>query len=147
MTAAARFWPKVSGGSYEECWLWTAHISPQGYGQFRFGGRAVCAHRWAYEAMVADIPEGLHLDHLCRVPACVNPYHLDPVTVRENLTRGARGAYMTGEPTRCPQGHERTPENLYSWTADGYPRRVCRLCNRARVARYRALRRAKEHSA
>ena len=40
-------------------------------------------------ADVGSIPDGLHLDHLCRVPACVNPEHLEPVTLAENNRRAA----------------------------------------------------------
>jgi DNA-binding XRE family transcriptional regulator len=36
------------------------------------------------------IPEGLQLDHLCRVRCCVNPAHLEPVTNRENSHRGSK---------------------------------------------------------
>ena len=73
------------------CWIWTAAKDGHGYGQFCTGGRRskTAAHRWSYERHVGPIPAGLDLDHLCRVPACVNPEHLEPVTRAENTRRGA----------------------------------------------------------
>lgn len=59
------------------------------------------AHRYMYEREVGQIPEGMHLDHLCRVRACVEPAHLEPVTPRENAVRaatyypGGRNVYQT----------------------------------------------------
>lgn len=83
---------KIPGG----CWIWTAQIGTHGYGVFGTGGRAdrkmVYAHRFSYEMYVGPIPDGLHLDHLCRVKPCVNPDHLEPVTPRVNAQRGWRDA-------------------------------------------------------
>ncbi len=93
-TEAARFWDKVAFEPNTGCWLWAAYADRKGYGQFSAGSRAdgtyrkVFAHRWAYEHEVGPIPEGLTIDHLCRVPLCVNPGHLEPVTNRENTRRG-----------------------------------------------------------
>jgi hypothetical protein len=70
------------------CWLWTASTDPKGYAQFDFRTRNTRGHRFVYEALVGRIPEGLDLDHLCRVRRCVNPAHLEPVTRAENLRRG-----------------------------------------------------------
>lgn len=95
-----RFWSKVD--KTDDCWLWTGYIDGQGYGQFHHDGRVGYAHRVAYEALVGPIPSGLHIDHLCRVTACVRPSHLEPVTQAENLRR--QGAAIT----HCPQGHEYT---------------------------------------
>ncbi len=81
-----RFWAKVDRSG--ECWLWTGNVYRDGYGQFYVERRQVRAHRWAYESEVGPIPEGLVLDHLCRVRLCVRPSHLEPVTNRENLLRG-----------------------------------------------------------
>ncbi|MBC7941097.1 MAG: HNH endonuclease, partial [Chitinophagaceae bacterium] len=79
------------------------------------------AHRWSYEAMVGLIPEGLHIDHLCSVRACVNPYHLDPVTPRVNVQRS-----RPTRSTHCNHGHEFTAANTY-WLGR---KRTCRECNR-----------------
>jgi hypothetical protein len=47
------------------------------------------AHRWSYRYHVGPLIDGLHLDHLCRVRNCVNPYHLEQVTPEINAARGA----------------------------------------------------------
>lgn len=84
------FWVKVQKS--ETCWTWVGG-GCRGYGQFR----NVRAHRWAYEHLVGQIPEGMVLDHLCGHRDCVNPSHLEPVTVAENnrrarISRGSHGA-------------------------------------------------------
>lgn len=70
------------------CWLWTRSKSPDGYGWASYKNRTCQAHRLVYTFARGPVPEGLHLDHLCRVRHCVNPDHLEPVTPRENLARG-----------------------------------------------------------
>ena len=84
MSTWDRFWARVDVGL---CWEWTGS-NDRGYGMFRLDGRTVRAHRWAWETLVGPIPRGLHLDHLCRNPPCVNPDHLEPVTQPENIRRG-----------------------------------------------------------
>jgi hypothetical protein len=127
------------------CWLWRKHVNNNGYGLKRVpcscgeGRRAVLAHRFVYELFVGPIPEGLHLDHLCRVRHCVNPSHLEPVTTRENTIRGVGPTAVNAAATHCHLGHPFAGDNLIV-RADGSRR--CRTCNRARNARYRAQKRA-----
>ena len=83
----ARFWAKVNGGDVDTCWLWTGATNNHGYPQIRIGEITVLAHRYAYENTRAEIPTGLELDHLCKTPLCVNPWHLEPVTRQVNVDR------------------------------------------------------------
>lgn len=92
------------------------------------------AHRWAYERYVGPIPEGLELDHLCRVTLCVNPAHLEPVTHAENMRRG-----VWRKRTHCKWGHEWTPENLIPTARGGVK---CRQCSN-RLSRETKRRRMK----
>lgn len=88
---SARFWAKVDKRGPDDCWLWLANkTAPNGHGRFSTGGSMVMAHRFAYELLVGPIPDGLVIDHLCRVRLCVNPKHLEPVTAVENIKRGWR---------------------------------------------------------
>jgi hypothetical protein len=75
-------------GHETACWIWQGGSTPLGYGRLSDRGRLSPAHRWFYENAGHKIPTGLLLDHLCRVPACVNPDHLEPVSVAENAQRG-----------------------------------------------------------
>ncbi len=121
---ADRFWPKVD--LTEGCWLWTGAKS-RGYGQLYDGARMRQAHTLSYEMHVGPVPDGLQLDHLCRVRHCVNPAHLEPVTCRENLLRGDTPSARNLAKTHCPQGHPYDEPNTQR-KPDG--RRACRACSR-----------------
>lgn len=123
-----RFWSNVTGDDVRTCWLWTATCGTTGYGKFKFRGRVVRAHRHAYELLRAEIPHGLVLDHLCRERACVNPWHLEPVSQRVNVLRGQGVAAVAARKTHCPHGHRYDDSNTVV-TADGFRR--CRTCRSA----------------
>ena len=72
-----------------DCWEWTGCLNHYGYGQaVPAVGPREPAHRWAWRQLVGEIPAGLVLDHLCRNRTCVNPDHLEPVSIGENTRRG-----------------------------------------------------------
>lgn len=120
-----RFWRKVDKAGAGGCWLWTSSTRGEGYG--KFSGSSVgtdSAHRISYILLVGPIPDGLELDHLCRVRNCVNPDHLEPVTNAENVRR-AFAASPRARPTHCKHGHEFTTENTLMEEGGG---RRCRIC-------------------
>lgn len=76
-----------------DCWEFTGCRNWGGYGRVKLGGKAHSAHRVVYHYFRNEIPSGLDIDHLCRNRACVNPWHLEPVTRQVNTIRGSGGGY------------------------------------------------------
>lgn len=148
--ASERFWSRVNKDGpvpdfsppLGQCWIWTAGRTAQGYGGFHPAkGQMTTAHRWAYIELHGDIRPDLVVDHLCRVRLCVNPRHLEAVTGRENLRRGAGYALLNGMRAACRNGHAYTPENTYIDPTKSTRR--CRVCSRARsIARTKSKREA-----
>lgn len=132
-----RLWSKFE--RVDGHWLWTAHLDEHGYGRITHNGRTRPAHRVMYELLVEPVPDDLWMDHLCRMPRCVNPAHLEPVTPRENTLRGIGFAAENFAKTECPSGHPYDEENTHWY--DG--RRYCKACNRAAVRRRNAKRRGR----
>lgn len=130
--APPRFRSKVEV-AIDGCWLWGGSRDRKGYGRWWFRGKQVKAARFAYEHFVGPIPDGLTIDHLCRVTSCVNPGHLEPVPIAENMRRGFSPSSLNRVKTSCPQGHEYTEENTYR--SGG--KRWCRTCVLARQQRRR----------
>src|SRR5690554_7572127 len=99
--------------------VWSGGLMKSGYSQLgvRRDGKTktLYGHRVMYESFVGPIPEGLHLDHLCRNRACVRPDHLEPVTNRENVHRG-----LAGPKSRVKRGHALTSANRMK-RPDGRP--------------------------
>lgn len=128
-----RLWEKVIRRGEEECWLWTGTTAGDGYGRISVSnGKVTVVHRLAYQLLIGPIPEGMTLDHLCRVRHCVNPRHLEPVTNGENVLRGESLAAQNARKTKCLRGHPFTEENTYTDIYRGRPRRRCRACARLR---------------
>jgi hypothetical protein len=77
-------------GYTSPCWLWYGPLNGNGYAiayvpEFR---KHRMMHILFYERKYGLVPDGLELDHLCRVRRCINPDHLEPVTHAENGRRG-----------------------------------------------------------
>ncbi|WP_269858901.1 HNH endonuclease signature motif containing protein [Streptomyces sp. RPT161] len=132
-----RFWAKVAIDPAGHL-LWTANKSRGGYGLFRAGDSTVIAHRFAYEALVGAIPEGMQLDHLCRIRHCVAPNCLEPVTPRENTLRSEGLAALNAVKTHCLNGHPFDENNTY---INCHGNRQCRECQRVYDRAYQAQRR------
>jgi hypothetical protein len=132
--APDRFWAKVSPEPNTGCWLWTGALSgSRKYGSFYYDGRMQKAHRVAYQIFVGPVPDGLDLDHLCRVPSCCNPDHLEPVTRSENLRRSP-DMDRNSNKTHCCRGHKFTAVNTI-WRTQGW--RGCRACMNMHMRNWR----------
>ncbi len=129
-----RFWSRVVVPSMGEprlaCWKWQGHHSADGYGKCHYKGKTIHVHRLAYELAIGPIPDGLVIDHLCRHRWCANPYHMEPVTSRENTLRGQNNAARNAAKTQCHRGHAFSPENTY---VDAKGQRGCRICRKQAV--------------
>ncbi len=133
LSARERFDDKIRAAPDSDCLLWIGSIHTKGYGRFKANGRMVQASRWIYEQDVGPIPDGLTLDHLCRVRACVNVRHLEPVTCKENVLRGQGYAAANAVKRVCVRGHEFSTDNTYQYKG----MRFCRTCRSAYQRRYR----------
>ena len=129
------------------CWLWGGSTRGIGYGRIRIRGVSRPVHRVMFEIERGSIPDGLTLDHLCRIPACCNPWHLEPVSLRMNILRGNGPPAINARKNCCINGHRFTDRNTYRPPSG---KRQCRECNRVgdRVAyaRNRERERARSRS-
>lgn len=85
-----KFWKKTISGE-GGCILWSGCMGDKGYGRVKRNKKWVGAHRVAYLFRNKEIPSGFEIDHLCRNKRCVNPEHLEAVSHRDNILRGAAG--------------------------------------------------------
>ena len=111
------------------CWEWTGGVS-KNYGRIRVNGanKQIAAHTYSYMLFKGDL-HGNIIDHLCRNTLCVNPEHLEAVSIRENTLRGTGPSALNSVKTHCPQGHVYNNQNTL---VDKYGKRSCRLCNNIR---------------
>lgn len=123
-SVADRFWAHVDFSG--DCWLWTSRPVQGGYGQFKvqIGGVRYCVQAHRYSLWLTDLPPvvGEPVDHLCRNPPCVNPFHLEATTEQVNVLRGVGLAARQSRREACPRGHQ------YDYKSpDG--RRRCSFCD------------------
>jgi len=131
--AEKRFWRFVGQVDENGCWPWVGSLNFGGYGQFWFNGEWGMAHKYSYSVHQHQIPIGLTIDHICRNRGCVNPAHMEVVSMRENIIRGVGPTAVNSRKTHCPKGHEYTNGNTLVNKKSG--KRQCRTCGK--VAGYK----------
>lgn len=102
--------------------------TPDGYGNrwMPSEGRAVYAHRWAWQQANGPIPAGLLVCHHCDNPPCINVEHLFLGTIRDNSAdMVAKGRQPRGESASMNRYPESRPRGL-SNGAHTKPERRCR---------------------
>lgn len=137
-----RFWSKVALPDAGGHMLWMA-ARTGGYGRIGVGRKTLYAHRVSYALAYGEVPEGLQIDHLCRVRHCLAPEHLEAVTQQENGLRGESGKWQQAK-THCPRGHPYSGDNLYVRPDGG---RSCRQCVRTAGRKWHPKRKAKRADA
>lgn len=76
------FWKHVD--KQGDCWLWMGALT-NGYGQVHVNNRHGYAHRFSWEFVNGQIPDGMVICHHCDVKRCVNPKHLFIGTQLDNV--------------------------------------------------------------
>lgn len=132
-TLESRFFEKVDMNASGGCWEWLSVLTHNGYGRFWMTKGTKVAHRISYEMKKGPIGSGLQTDHLCRNRKCVNPAHLEVVTLQENVRRGMSVQNVNRMKTHCKKGHSYSGVNLFIDAAGG---RICRECRRKYIREY-----------
>jgi hypothetical protein len=144
----ARFWSRVNKDAPDGHWLWIgADRNRDGYGAFEVNGTSTQPHVVVFRLMGVEIPEGMVVDHICRVRKCCNPAHLRIVPPRVNAIENNLSPFAINARAQvCKYGHPFTPENTSRHfikkrtTRHGRPgkpsyTRVCLVCKRERYHR------------
>ena len=97
---ACAFWARVV--KTERCWQWTGAKHVAGYGEFRFAGETLRAHRFSYELHHGPVRDGMHVAHHCDNPPCTNPEHVFLATHDENMLDMAK-KLRTGQAKLDPE--------------------------------------------
>lgn len=142
----AKWMPEPNTG----CWLWTGRLNSKGYGRIRVDGHQKRAHRVSWEMHRHPIPDGLVIDHTCRVRSCVNPDHLRVVTPRVNAIEnsGSVSARYLARAT-CSHGHVFDEKNTRHATVITKTGRTvhARRCRQCEARTQRAYQRRRQSNA
>ena len=122
------------------CWIWKGSLGGRtqittSYGRLYLNDKNVMAHRFSFEFFnKKPIPDGFHIDHLCCNPKCVNPNHLELVTLRENMLRAKNPLSIQASKMFCKRNHPLFGDNVYISKSNT---RKCKTCTKLRTQQFR----------
>jgi hypothetical protein len=103
--------PCLVRGLHPYCWV-PKNTKRTNYSACSTGwGHVYSAHRVSWHLLRGDLPQELDIDHLCRVHACWNPWHGDPVTPQVNTQRSI--PYRSRRQVREPEAVYVPPERPF----------------------------------
>lgn len=131
MNPLQRFLNKITIDENDH-WIW--HGSKTGtygqYGGFRYEGKLQQSHRAIWKMRIGPIPDGMTIDHECKVTLCQNTDHMKLVTRGENSNLGDGPTGLNSRKTECAHGH-----GPYDYVSPkGF--RSCRYCARVKSWAY-----------
>ena len=94
-----RFWDKVQ--KTNKCWNWIAGTRGNGYGTFKFNGKAIDSHRFVWLITFGEIPIKKMICHRCDNRKCVRPDHLFLGTAMDNVHDAIKKGRIT------PKNHKK----------------------------------------
>ncbi len=126
------------------CWEWTNRLLKSGYGNMKFNGKTLLAHRVSLIVHGFEIPERMCVDHICKNRGCINPNHLRIVTTRQNVLENSNGITAKNKlKTNCLRGHELSYKNLgLTIDKNGANKRYCKQCKYDYKKQWKANRKA-----
>lgn len=121
------FFEKIKQSKIGGCWIWegASVMSWVRYGQIWNGKKNVLDHRFSYQYFVGEIPKGMTIDHQCNNGLCVNPFHLKPMSLKENILKSEKSpSALNARKTHCLFGHPYDLKNTKRLKSG----RACRTC-------------------
>ena len=136
---AVLFKERTKKSQFGDCILWTGYVDKFGYGKLHIS-YVFGVHQIAYTVSNGEIPKNLVVDHLCRNRCCVNTDHLRLITQKENILCGAGPTAINSRKEKCSNGHPFSEENtaIINNTKQNRKFRICRICRRANLKKWRA---------
>lgn len=134
-----RFWLNTDFNSLYECWHWNGRTDKNGYGRLNFRSKDfnkndMAAHRLSYMLFAGELNPKLVINHICHNTLCVNPLHLEQITLSENSKdRWHDNSWKT----HCKHGHIFDKKNTRTAKRLDRITRVCRKCSSLNSNKYR----------
>lgn len=131
----ARFAAKTDLNGPGGCHLWLGSVTGNGYGRFYWQNNPNWQpHRLAFALANGEVDLTLTIDHLCQTRLCINPDHMEQVSLRENGLR--RNGWVDGT---CSRGHDLRESAYPCRRKNSGHHWYCKVCYRERARERRHL--------